>query len=350
VPEAEETFGPLRHAVRRSTVISAVSPLIWIITVVVLVAIMVIDLAVIGRRQRTVTTKDAVRWVLVYIGLAAVFAVGLFVFAPGSSGQEFVAGYITEYSLSVDNLFVFMIIMARFGVPELAEDKVLYIGIVLSLVLRAVFIFAGAAAIAAWSWVFYILGGFLVYTAIQLALEDPDDEPDFHKNPVLRFLHRILPLTDDYDGRKLLTRVDKRRVFTPLVIVIAAIGIANVVFALDSIPAIFGLTNDAYIIFTANALALMGLRQLYFLIGGLLQKVVYLSKGLAVVLGFIGIKLIVEALHHSRLDHLGAFHLPEIGIVTSLLFIVATLTITTVVSLLKTSRDARRAAAAAATE
>ena len=166
--------------------------------------------------------------------------------------------------------------------PELAEDKVLYIGIVLSLVLRAVFIFAGAAAIAAWSWVFYILGGFLVYTAIQLALEDPDDEPDFHKNPVLRFLHRILPLSDDYDGRKLVTRVDKRRMFTPLVIVIAAIGIANVVFALDSIPAIFGLTNDAYIIFTANALALMGLRQLYFLIGGLLEKVVYLSKGLAV--------------------------------------------------------------------
>jgi TerC family integral membrane protein len=326
-------------------VISVVSPLIWVITVVVLLGIMVVDLAVIGRRQRTVTTKDAVRWVLLYIGLAAVFAVGLFVFAPGSSGQEFLAGYITEYSLSVDNLFVFMIIMARFGVPELAEDKVLYIGIVLSLVFRAVFIFAGSAAIAAWSWVFYILGGFLVYTAIQLALDDPDDEPDFHKNPVLRVLHRVLPLSEDYDGRKLLTRVDKRRMFTPLVIVIAAIGIANVVFALDSIPAIFGLTNDAYIIFTANALALMGLRQLYFLIGGLLEKVIYLSKGLAVILGFIGVKLIIEALHHSHLDHLGDFQLPEIGIVTSLLFIVATLAVTTVISLVKTSRDARRAAA-----
>jgi TerC family integral membrane protein len=327
--------------------ISVVSPLVWAITVVVLLGIMILDLAVIGRRQRTVTTKDAVRWVLVYIGLAAVFAVGLFIFAPGSSGQEFVAGYITEYSLSVDNLFVFMIIMARFSVPELAEDKVLYIGIVLSLVFRAVFIFAGAAAIAAWSWVFYILGGFLVYTAIQLALEDPDEEPDFHKNPVLRFLRRILPLSEDYDGRRLVIRTD-RRMFTPLVIVIAAIGIANVVFALDSIPAIFGLTNDAYIIFTANALALMGLRQLYFLIGGLLEKVVYLSKGLAVILGFIGVKLIVEALHHSHLDHLGSFRLPEIGIVTSLLFIVATLTITTVLSLVKNSRDARRAAAAEA--
>ena len=328
--------------------ISVVSPLVWVITVVVLLAIMVLDLAVIGRRQRTVTTKDAVRWVLVYISLAAAFAVGLFVFLPGAQGQEFVAGYITEYSLSVDNLFVFMIIMARFSVPELAQDKVLYIGIVLSLVFRAVFIFAGAAAIAAWSWVFYILGGFLVYTAIQLALEDSDDEPDFHNNPALQLLRKVLPLSEDYDGRRLVTRADKRRMFTPLVIVIAAIGVANVVFALDSIPAIFGLTSDAYIIFTANALALMGLRQLYFLIGGLLEKVVYLSKGLAVILGFIGIKLIIEALHHSHLDHLGSFHLPEIGIVTSLLFIVATLTITTVLSLIKSSRDARRAAAAEA--
>ncbi|MDX1883388.1 TerC/Alx family metal homeostasis membrane protein [Mycolicibacterium sp. 120270] len=326
--------------------ISVVSPLVWAITVVALVSIMVIDLAVIGRRQRTVTTKDAVRWVLVYVALAVAFAVGLFIFAPGSSGQEFVAGYITEYSLSVDNLFVFMIIMARFAVPELAQDKVLYIGIVLSLVFRAVFIFAGAAAIAAWSWVFYVLGGFLVYTAIQLALEDSDDEPDFHKSPVLRFLRRILPISENYDGRRLVTRAD-RPTFTPLVIVIAAIGMANVVFALDSIPAIFGLTNDAYIIFTANALALMGLRQLYFLIGGLLEKVVYLSKGLAVILGFIGVKLIVEALHHSHLDHVGDFHLPEIGIVTSLLFIVVTLTVTTVLSLIKTSRDLKRAGAAA---
>ncbi len=272
--------------------VSVVSPLVWAITVVVLLAIIVLDLTVIARRQRTVTTKDAVRWVLVYIGLAAVFAAGLFVFLPGSAGQEFVAGYITEYSLSVDNLFVFMIIMARFSVPALAQDKVLYIGIVLSLVLRAVFIFAGAAAIAAASWVFYILGGFLVYTAIQLALEDPDEEPDFHNNAALRFLHRILPISEDYDGRRLVTRDGKRRLLTPLVIVIAAIGMANVVFALDSIPAIFGLTSDAYIIFTANALALMGLRQLYFLIGGLLEKVVYLSKGLAVILGFIGLKLV----------------------------------------------------------
>jgi TerC family integral membrane protein len=324
-------------------VVSVVSPLVWVITVVVLLAIIVLDLTVIARRQRTVTTKDAVRWVLVYVGVAAAFAAGLFIFLPGSAGQEFVAGYITEYSLSVDNLFVFMIIMARFSVPALAQDKVLYIGIVLSLVLRAVFIFAGAAAIAAASWVFYLLGGFLIYTAIQLALEDSDEEPDFHHNAALRFLHRILPISEDYDGRRLVTREGKRRLLTPLVIVIAAIGMANVVFALDSIPAIFGLTSDAYIIFTANALALMGLRQLYFLIEGLLEKVVYLNKGLAVILGFIGVKLVMEALHHSRLDHFGTFQLPEIGIVTSLLFIVATLAITTVLSVLKTNRDARRA-------
>jgi TerC family integral membrane protein len=331
-------------------VVSVVSPLVWAITVVVLLAIIVLDLAVIARRQQTVTTKDAVRWVLAYVGLAAAFAAALFIFLPGSAGQQFVAGYITEYSLSVDNLFVFMIIMARFGVPALAQDKVLYIGIVLSLVLRAVFIFAGAAAIAAASWVFYILGGFLVYTAVQLALEDADDEPDFHNNAALRFLQRILPIGEDYDGRRLVTRQGKRRLLTPLVIVIAAIGIANVVFALDSIPAIFGLTSDAYIIFTANALALMGLRQLYFLIEGLLEKVVYLNKGLSVILGFIGIKLIIEALHGSHLDEFGSFHLPEIGTATSLLFIVATLAITTVLSLIKTNRDARRAATADATE
>ena len=212
---------------------------------------------------------------------------------------------------------------------------------------RAVFIFAGAAAIAAASWVFYILGGFLVYTAIQLALEDTDEEPDFHNNVALRFLRRILPISEDYDGRRLVTRAaGKARMLTPLVIVIAAISMANVVFALDSIPAIFGLTSDAYIIFTANALALMGLRQLYFLIEGLLEKIVYLSKGLAVILGFIGLKLIIEALHHSHLDEFGSFHLPEIGIVTSLLFIVATLAITTVLSLVKTNRDSRRAAEA----
>jgi len=319
---------------------------LWFATIAGILVLLAADLFIVDHNPHAIRVGEAARWVAFYVTCAVLFGLGILLFSGGQYAGEFFAGYITEYSLSVDNLFVFMIIMARFSVLALAQDKVLYIGIVLSLVLRAVFIFAGAAAIAAASWVFYLLGGFLIYTAIQLALEDSDEEPDFHHNAALRFLHRILPISEDYDGRRLVTRDGKRRLLTPLVIVIAAIGMANVVFALDSIPAIFGLTSDAYIIFTANALALMGLRQLYFLIEGLLEKVVYLSKGLAVILGFIGLKLVIEALHGSHVDEFGSFHLPEIGTVTSLLFIVATLTVTTVLSLLKTNRDPRRAAEA----
>ncbi|ONI76600.1 tellurium resistance protein TerC [Kribbella sp. ALI-6-A] len=317
------------------------SPVVWVLTIAGLLAIVAFDLIVIARRKHSVTIKDATRWVLFYVGLAALFAVGLFVFSPGASGGEFVAGYITEYSLSVDNLFVFVIIMARFAVPAPAQDKVLYIGIVVSMLLRAVFILAGAAAISAASWVFYLFGAFLVYTAIRLALEG-DDETDFQENAVLRGLRRILPLTHGYDGSRLVTRVDGRRMLTPLVIVIAAIGMANVIFALDSIPAIFGLTQDAYIVLTANAFALMGLRQLYFLIGGLLERVIYLNVGLSVILAFIGVKLIIEALHGSHIDDIGAIHLPHIGIATSLGFIAGTLLVTTVVSLIKSGYDRRR--------
>jgi TerC family integral membrane protein len=319
--------------------VSNASPQLWIFTVVGLVAIVALDLIVIARRNHIVTIKDATRWVIFYISLAAVFAVLLVTFGPGASGSEFVAGYITEYSLSVDNLFVFVIIMARFSVPELAQDKVLYIGIIVSLVLRAVFIAAGAAAIAAASWVFYFFGAFLVYTAIKLAIEGENDDEDFNENAVLRGLRRVLPLRPDYDGAKIVSEADGRRTLTPLFIVICAIGMANVIFALDSIPAIFGLTQDAYVVFTANAFALMGLRQLYFLIGGLLERIVYLNVGLSIILGFIGVKLIIEALHGSHVDDLGAFHLPDIGIATSLGFIAATLVVTTVASLIKTGFD-----------
>jgi tellurite resistance protein TerC len=214
--------------------ITAVSPLVWIITVVALLAIIALDLLVIARRRRTVSIKDATRWVIFYLGLAALFAVGLFVLHPGPAGSEFVAGYITEYSLSVDNLFVFVIIMSRFAVPALAQDKVLYIGIILSLLLRAVFIAAGAAAIAAASWTFYLLGAFLIYTAIRLAVEGENDEGDFKENAVLRLLRRILPFSADYDGARLVTRQTSnlpgrpnRLLLTPLVIVIAAIGMAK---------------------------------------------------------------------------------------------------------------------------
>jgi tellurite resistance protein TerC len=319
--------------------VSAVSPEVWIGTVAGLLAIMALDLIVIARRHRTVTVADATRWVVFYIGLAVLFGIGLFVFGSGRSGSEFVAGYITEYSLSVDNLFVFVIIMSRFAVPAVAEDKALYIGIIASLVLRAVLIAAGAAAISAASWVFYFFGAFLIYTAVQLARDSDSGDPDFNQNVVVRGVRRVLPLSDEYDGSKIVTRSGARRVATPLIVVIAAIGVANVIFALDSIPAIFGLTQDAYVVFTANAFALMGLRQLYFLIGGLLDRIVYLSLGLSVILGFIGVKLVIEALHGSSIDHVGKIHIPEIGIVTSLGFIVATLFFTFAVSLLKTRRD-----------
>jgi TerC family integral membrane protein len=190
--------------------------------------------------------------------------------------------------------------------------------------------------------VFYIFGAFLVYTAVRLALEGKNDEEDFQENALLRGLRRVLPLTPDYAGTTLTTRVAGRRMLTPLVIVIAAIGIANVVFALDSIPAIFGLTQDPYVVLTANAFALLGLRQLYFLIGGLLERIVYLNVGLCVILGFIGVKLIIEALHGSHIDDIGAIHLPHIGIATSLGFIAGTLLLTTVASLIKSSYDRRR--------
>jgi tellurite resistance protein TerC len=323
-------------------VFAAVPPLVWLLTGLGFVAVVVLDLVVIARRTTAVTMRQATLWVVFYVALAALFAVGLFVFRDSRSGSEFVAGYITEYSLSVDNLFVFIIIMARFAVPALAVDKVLYIGIVVSMLLRGVFIAAGAAAIAAASWVFYFFGAFLIYTAVKLALEGENDEEDFQEGRVLRALRRRLPITADYSGPRLATRVNGTRMLTPLVIVIAAIGIANVVFALDSIPAIFGLTQDPYVVLTANAFALMGLRQLYFLIGGLLERVIYLNVGLSVILGFIGIKLVIEALHGSHIDHLGAVPLPEIGIATSLLFILATLSVTVAASLAKTRLDARR--------
>jgi tellurite resistance protein TerC len=325
-------------------VFTAVSPLVWTLTAVGFLAIVVLDLVVIARRDNAVSIRQATAWVVFYVSLAALFAVGLFVFRSGTSGGEFVAGYITEYSLSVDNLFVFLIIMSRFAVPALAVDKVLYIGIVVSMFLRGVFIAAGAAAISAASWVFYFFGAFLVYTAVRLAFEGENDEEDFHEGRVLRGIRKALPLTPGYVGSALTTRVAGRRMVTPLVVVIAAIGIANVVFALDSIPAIFGLTTDPYIVLTANAFALLGLRQLYFLIGGLLERIIYLNIGLSVVLAFIGIKLLIEALHGSHVDALGPVPLPEIGIVVSLAVILGTLAITTVASLGKTRLDRRRSA------
>jgi len=308
---------------------------VWVATLVGLTALIVGDLVVVGRRPREVGVKEASLWVAACVGLAVLFGLALLIFAGSTAGAEFFAGYVTEYSLSVDNLFVFVIIMAKFSVPKQHQHRVLFIGIVISLVLRGVCIAAGAAALAAFNWIFYIFGAFLIYTAIKVAKEGNTEEaPEAPDNAVVRGLQRILPTIDTYDGGKLVTRVDGRRVFTPMLMVVSALGIANVVFALDSIPAIFGLTTNGYIVFTANALALLGLRQLYFVIGGLLERLVYLSYGLSVILGFIGVKLIIEALHGSHIDEI---HLPvpHIGIALSLGVIVAILAVTTIASLLR---------------
>jgi tellurite resistance protein TerC len=312
---------------------SDVPTVVWLATVVGLLAVVAVDLAVIARRQRTVTMRDATIWVIVYVALAMAFAVGLALAAGTRPAGEFVAGYVTEYSLSVDNLFVFMIIMSRFAVPVLAQDKVLYIGIVLSMVLRTVCIAAGAAALNSFSWIFYVFGAFLIYTAVKLLVAGENDEDDFHEGRLIRVARRLLPLAPAYDGTRLTKRVPGRRMLTPLVLVVLAIGIANVVFALDSIPAIFGLTTEPYIVFTANAFALMGLRQLYFMVGGLLDRVVYLNIGLAVILGFIGIKLVLEALDSSHVERLASLPLPHVGILFSLGFIATTLTVTVLASL-----------------
>jgi tellurite resistance protein TerC len=324
--------------------ISDVPTWIWVATVAGLLGVVLVDLVVIGRRRRAVTMRDATTWVLVYVGLAMAFAAGLAVFAGPTAAGEFVAGYVTEYSLSVDNLFVFMIIMARFAVPLLAQDKVLYIGIVVSMVLRAVCIAAGAAAINNFNWVFYVFGAFLVYTAAKLLMSGENDDGDYQEGPVLRLVRRALPLSTGYDSTRFVTRSGTRRVFTPLVLVVVAIGVANVVFALDSIPAIFGLTTHTYIVFTANAFALMGLRQLYFLVGGLLERIVYLNIGLSVILGFIGAKLVIEALEGSHVEHVGSVPLPHIGILFSLCFIATTLVITTLASLARNAGDDTSAA------
>jgi tellurite resistance protein TerC len=235
----------------------------------------------------------------------------------------------------VDNLFVFVIIMAKFAVPKQHQHRVLFIGIVLSLVLRGVCIAAGAAALAAFNWIFYVFGAFLIYTAIKVAKEGKgEEEPEAPDNALVRALGRILPTSDAYDGGNVVTKVGGRRVFTPMIMVVSALGIANVVFALDSIPAIFGLTTNGYIVFTANALALLGLRQLYFVIGGLLERLVYLSYGLSVILGFIGVKLIIEALHGSHVERI-SLPVPHIGIALSLGIIVVVLAVTTIASLLR---------------
>jgi tellurite resistance protein TerC len=322
-----------------------VSLWVWALTLAGLSAFIVADLMLVDRGGGTVFgTHRAARWSLFYVGLAAVFGVGVLIFAGGDYAAQFYAGFVTEKSLSVDNLFVFYVIMARFAVPRENQHRVLMVGVAIALVLRGIFIAAGAAAISRFEWVFFLFGAFLIWTAVGLLRSD-HDEDEFTENVLLRWSRRVLPTTDGYHGGKISIKEQGRRLFTPLLIVMIAIGTTDVLFALDSIPAIFGLTKEPYLVFTTNAFALMGLVQLYFLLGGLVQRLVYLAHGLAVILAFIGVKLIFEALH--------AYHVswaPEIPIWVSLTVIGVTLAVTTVISLLKIKKTAAAVPAADARE
>jgi tellurite resistance protein TerC len=325
---------------------------VWAITLVSLMALLLFDLAIIGRRPHEPSLRECVLWVIFYVALAGMFGMGIWLLAGADYAGQFFAGWVTEYSLSVDNLFVFVIIMARFAVPRSAQQKVLLVGIVLALLMRGVFIAVGAAAISRFDWVFYLFGAFLVYTAVKLATSGENDDADFKENVIIRWARRALPLSDRYNDARMTIRVRGRRLLTPMLMVMIAIGTTDLIFALDSIPAIFGLTQEPYLVFTANVFALMGLRQLYFLLGGLLNRLVYLSVGLSVVLGFIGVKLVLEALHANNIPFINGgrpvLWAPHLSIEVSLAVIIGTLAITTVASVLKSRRTARKALVGAA--
>lgn len=312
-----------------------------------ILVLLLADLAIVARRPHVPSMRESAIWVSFYVGLAVVFGLVVAAVGGGAPAGEFYAGWLTEYSLSIDNLFVFVIIMSRFAVPREQQQKVLMVGIIVALVLRAGFILAGAAIIEQFVWVFYLFGAFLVYTAVKLVAGGDEDE-EYQENVAIRLLRRLVPVSEQYDGARVRTVVDGRRLFTPMLVVFVAIGTTDLLFALDSIPAIFGLTKDPFIVFTTNVFALMGLRQLYFLLGGLLERLVYLPLALAVVLGFIGVKLIFEAMHENTLPFVnGGEHIgwaPEIPIWLSLTVIIGSLAIATVASLLTTARTAALAA------
>jgi tellurite resistance protein TerC len=314
---------------------------IWfeVATFVGLTVLLLADLAIVARRPHEPSVKEASLWVIFYVALALLFGVVVLAVTDGDYATQFYAGWLTEYSLSVDNLFVFVIIMARFQVPRKLQQSALMVGIIIALVLRGIFILLGAAVIERFIWVFYIFGAFLVYTAINLIRQRGEDD-GYEENALIRRMRKVLPITQDFHGSKIRTVENGKKYWTPMIVVFLALGTTDLLFALDSIPAIFGLTREPFIVFTANVFALMGLRQLYFLLGGLLKRLVYLSIGLAVILAFIGVKLILEAVHENQLPFAGEREaiegVPEIPIWLSLTVILVVLIVATVASLLKT--------------
>ena len=314
-----------------------VSGLEWGITLAVTLAILLVDILVFARRPHEPSRRECVVALSFYVGLALIFGLWVWQFHGGRYGLEFFAGWLTEYSLSVDNLFIFIIIMASFNVPKIYQQQALMVGIVLALVFRGIFIALGAVAIERFSWMFYLFGAFLVYTAITLARDT--DHTDDADNAVVRFAKTYLNTTDSWHGLKLYVKRGKKRLMTPMFLVIVALATTDLLFAFDSIPAIYGLTSEPYLVFTANVFALMGLRQLYFLLGDLLNRLVFLSQGLAFILFFIGVKLLLHALHENEVPFINGgqpVNVPEIPTLLSLAVIVLTLFLTMVASLVKT--------------
>ncbi|WP_127497822.1 TerC family protein [Actinoplanes solisilvae] len=326
-----------------------VSGVVWLLTVLGIIGLLLYDFFFHVRKAHIPSIGEAARWTAIYVSIAILFGVGVWIFGGNDYGAEYFAGYVTEKALSVDNLFVFLLLFSSFKVPRADQQKVLLVGIVVSLIARTGFIFLGSALINSFAWVFYLFGLILLITAGNLLREQHGDEekPD---NVIVKLARRVLRTSDRYDGDKLFTYEDGRRVLTPMVLVMVAIGGTDILFALDSIPAIFGLTQNVYLVFTATAFSLLGLRQLYFLIDGLLDRLVYLSYGLAAILALIGVKLILHAMHENNVPFINngdPIHVVEISTALSLTLIIGILVITVIASLLSPRGRAQTYIAAA---
>jgi len=327
-----------------------VSGLVWALTIVLILALVLFDFYFHVRRAHIPSLREAAIWSSIYIGIALLFGVAVLIFGGTTYGAEYFAGYVTEKALSVDNLFVFLVLLGSFKVPRADQQKVLLFGIVFSLIARTGFIFLGAALINSFAWVFYVFGLILLITAGNLLKGEASDDERSADNIIIRIARRFLRTSDDFDGDKLFTVQDGKRVLTPMLLVMVAIGGTDILFALDSIPAIFGLTQSVYLVFTATAFSLLGLRQLYFLLDGLLDRLIYLSYGLAAILAFIGVKLVLHAMHENNVPFINnGEHIDVVEISTgmSLGFIIVVLIITVVASLVSPKGRAQTYVAAA---
>ena len=320
---------------------------IWIVSIAAIAVVMIGDLIVQVRKPHEPTFKESAIQYVVYFGLALMFTLLVTEVWGGRFGGEYLAGYITEWSLSVDNLFVFLIIFTKFRVPRHLQSEALLVGIVLALILRGIFIALGAAAIENFSWVFYLFGAFLLYTAVLLVWDTftKEEEDKVPGGKIVALIKTRFRTVDEFHGTKLTIIQKGKRYITPLLLVMVAIGFTDLLFALDSIPAVYGLTSEPYIVFMANAFALLGLRQLFFLLSGLMERLKYLGVGLSVILGWIGVKLVIHALHKNELPFINGGEpikvIPEITTELSLGVIVSTLILTTIISLIATSGETK---------